>query len=705
MTDGAALADFKCALDHAAIVATTDVAGRITYANDKFCEISGYSREELIGQDHRIVNSGHHPKELIRDLWVTIANGRVWHGELRNRAKDGRLYWVDTTIVPFLKPDGKPYQYIAIRADITARKAAEERLADQAALARVGQIAAMVAHEVRNPLAGIKGAMQILISRRKPGDAELQVMQDITARIDALSELINDLMLYARPRPLQLGAVDLRRLADEATAFLRRDPALQPLEIAIEGADASLNADGELLRATVLNLLLNAAQAMSGRGRITIALGATGADVSIEVRDTGPGIPPEIRERVFEPFFTTKSRGGGLGLAIAKRTAERHGGSLQLICPDEGGTVARLTLPAGPSVTARPSNHVEPRGPLATARHYIRDLVYGASDGIVTTFAVVSGVAGGALSPTAVLIVGAANLAADGLSMGVGNFLSIRAHERARAAENLPEEEAFPSKHGLATFAAFVIAGSVPLLPYLVRLDAGDAVWWSVAPDAFDHVRAGSGARVRDRRDLVEGGAGVADHGERRRGGRIWRRRRRGVAGRGRPARLKRSRLNGRARQAAITSRSICCTSKGFSTTSKAPRALAPAASSGVPCAVIMTTALDGVLRRIAARSDRSLESGRRRSSTTASIGSGASSTTRSAVAASGASSTVCPAAVSASATAQRINVSSSTISTRRGTRLATGSQSRCRNSIPAGTMTSAQAPLSSTRKIFLGYA
>jgi len=109
-----------------------------------------------------------------------------------------------------------------------------------------------------------------------------------------------------------------------------------------------LNVDGELLRATVFNLLLNAAQAMSGRGRITVVLARSGADVSIEVRDTGPGIPPEIRERVFEPFFTTKSRGGGLGLAIAKRTAERHGGSLQLICPDEGGTVARLTLPAGP---------------------------------------------------------------------------------------------------------------------------------------------------------------------------------------------------------------------------------------------------------------------------------------------------------------------------------------------------------------------
>jgi vacuolar iron transporter family protein len=129
---------------------------------------------------------------------------------------------------------------------------------------------------------------------------------------------------------------------------------------------------------------------------------------------------------------------------------------------------------------SRPSSHVEPRGPLATARHYIRDLVYGASDGIVTTFAVVSGVAGGSLSPAAVLIVGAANLAADGLSMGVGNFLAIRANERARAADDLPEEEAYPSKHGLATFAAFITAGSVPLLPYVVDTSAANAAPWSV---------------------------------------------------------------------------------------------------------------------------------------------------------------------------------------------------------------------------------
>jgi PAS domain S-box-containing protein len=339
------LADLKRALDHAAIVATTDVTGRITYVNDRFVEISGYSREELIGQDHRIINSGHHSKEYIRNLWVTIANGQVWHGELRNRAKDGHFYWVDTTIVPFLDALGKPYQYIAIRADITTRKAAEEKLAQQAALARLGQMAAVVAHEVRNPLAGIKGAVQILMSRRAPDDGEQVVMRDIVARIDSLSELINDLMIFARPRPPQLAVVELQTLVNDAVTIVRRDPSAQAVEVSAHGANVTITADGELVRATVLNLLLNAVQAMAGRGTIVVATRQADQSAVIEIRDTGPGIPPELRAQVFEPFFTTKSRGGGLGLPIARRTAELHGGTLTLECPDTGGTTVTMTLP------------------------------------------------------------------------------------------------------------------------------------------------------------------------------------------------------------------------------------------------------------------------------------------------------------------------------------------------------------------------
>jgi PAS domain S-box-containing protein len=342
------LADTKFALDQAAIVATTDVKGRITYANDKFCEISKYRRDELIGEDHRIINSTYHPKEYIRELWQTIAGGRIWRGEIRNRAKDGSYYWVDTTIVPFLDERGKPYQYMAIRSDVTERKRSEALLREQAALARLGEMAAVVAHEVKNPLAGIRGALQVIGGRMAEASRDRTVLADIVGRLDSLNDIVHDLLVFARPREPRLAPMSLVHVIEGTAALLTKDPAHAAARVEITGDRPVIEADAEQLQIVFLNLLLNATQAAGPLGQVHVTVTTAAGLCRIAVADNGPGIALEVRERIFEPFFTTKHRGTGLGLPTAKRVVERHHGNISVECPAGGGTVVTVTLPADP---------------------------------------------------------------------------------------------------------------------------------------------------------------------------------------------------------------------------------------------------------------------------------------------------------------------------------------------------------------------
>src|SRR5258705_419580 len=179
------LGDIKFALDESSIVAITDQTGIIKYVNDKFCEISKYSREELLGQDHRIINSAYHPKEFIRNLWTTIASGRVWKGEIKNRAKDGSIYWVDTTIVPFLNDRAKPYQYVAIRddrgepksvlvinTDVTDKRKIEAQFLRAQRMESIGTLASGIAHDFNNLLSPIMMSIQLLQARITDEDGQ-----------------------------------------------------------------------------------------------------------------------------------------------------------------------------------------------------------------------------------------------------------------------------------------------------------------------------------------------------------------------------------------------------------------------------------------------------------------------------------------------------------------------------------------------------
>jgi PAS domain S-box-containing protein len=320
--------------------------------NDKFCQISKYSRDELTGQDHRIVNSSYHSKEFMRELWHTIARGDVWRGEIRNRAKDGSFYWVDTTIVPFLNGAGQPRQYLAIRYEITARKNAEARLREQAALAQLGQLAAVVAHEVRNPLAGLRASLQV-IDRRVSDARDRSAVAAMIQRIDELNAKVEDLLLYARPKPPRLQPVDVRALMHDVTASALSSTGRAGRSIPIEGDNGRAHADPEMLRAALLNLAMNACQA-AGHGHVDVRIAIADGLCRIEIRDRGPGIPPEVRDRVFEPFFTTRPSGTGLGLAIVKRLIEIQDGTIAIEDRPGGGTIARVTIPIDPS--AQPSS-------------------------------------------------------------------------------------------------------------------------------------------------------------------------------------------------------------------------------------------------------------------------------------------------------------------------------------------------------------
>ena len=365
------LADIKFALDQSTIVAITDQRGVISYVNEEFCRISKYSREELLGQDHRIINSGYHAKEFIRDLWTTIASGQVWKGELRNRAKDGSIYWVDTTIVPFLNSEGKPYQYVAIRHDITNLKLAEEQILQQAAelqraaqLSFVGELAAGLAHEIKNPLAGIQGGVDILIRRRDKSDPEREALEGMRHEVERIDSTVRALLDRARPRQVSVRAssltdivgraVNLARaqLANPTTRDNRRvsiqfEPPTDPMTIPIDPAQ---------IEDAVLNLIINAIEAADVDGQVRIRITKSQNDLSedfegeaiIEVSDNGRGIKEEDLTRIFNPFFTTRSGGTGLGLPAVRRIARAHGGRVEVTSTPGKGSTFKIHLPVTP---------------------------------------------------------------------------------------------------------------------------------------------------------------------------------------------------------------------------------------------------------------------------------------------------------------------------------------------------------------------
>jgi len=366
------LRDIRYALDQSSIVAITDAAGTITFVNDKFCEISKYSRNELLGQNHRIINSGVHPREFFVELWRTISTGKVWRGEICNRAKDGSLYWVATVIVPFLTPAGRPHHYVAIRTDITERKRAEEQV--KKAIQEREEFLAVVAHDLKNPLSDLALNAQ-LISRWATAE-ELTRIADRAKSIERtgsrmlrmISEILDMGRIEAEGLVLHWETVKTEELIADAFEMARTLAAARGIQIerAIQNDALQMVCDRERILQVLSNLIGNAIKFSPDGGIVNVEIFRSDSGIEIRVLDSGRGISPEKLPHVFKRFWRSDPQAGGgtgLGLYISKWIVDTHGGRIWVKNRPEGGAELGFWLPA-----KRSGKRAVPPGDLAADR-------------------------------------------------------------------------------------------------------------------------------------------------------------------------------------------------------------------------------------------------------------------------------------------------------------------------------------------------
>ncbi len=353
------LEEQKYALDQHAIVAITDIRGTITFVNQRFVDISGYQESELIGENHRMLNSGLHDEVFWRDMYLKVSHGEVWHSEVCNRVKKGCFYWVDTTIVPFLDEQGKPQSYIAIRTEITKSKEAEQALihakegAESAALAKSEFLASM-SHEIRTPMNGVLGMLGLLQNTELTADQQRKTSV-AQSSAKALLTVINDILDFSKVDvgKLELEELDfdMRHLFEEFVESMGLRVEEKGTELILDTVDMNsprVKGDPGRIRQILVNLVGNAIKFTQG-GEIVVRarLQQVGPDESVlscSVRDTGIGIPDDKRKCLFDAFTqvdvsTTREYGGtGLGLSIVKRLCELMGGSISVASEVGGGS-------------------------------------------------------------------------------------------------------------------------------------------------------------------------------------------------------------------------------------------------------------------------------------------------------------------------------------------------------------------------------
>ncbi|HTL57044.1 MAG TPA: PAS domain S-box protein [Candidatus Limnocylindrales bacterium] len=372
----------SAALESAAnAIFITDGMGNVTWVNQAFTQLTGYSAQEVIGKNPRLLKSGRHDPAFYRNLWEDILAGRVWQAEMVNRRKDGSLYTEESTITPVRDERGAITHFIAVKQDVTARKELESQLRQMQKMEAIGQLASGVAHDFNNLLLVIGGNAELALTATEPLSDELRTcLNQITAASKRAGNLTRQLLVFGRKQAMQFQKLNLNDVISDLIKMLNR----------IIGEDVRLQCsfhkelpfvqgDVGMMEQVIVNLVVNARDAMPRGGQLEISTEGTRVDekharahpesragefVSIRVRDSGMGIAPEDLPRIFEPFFTTKQpgKGTGLGLATVYGIVKQHQGWVEVVSEVGTGTTFRIFLPTVASPAgADQSPQAEPR--------------------------------------------------------------------------------------------------------------------------------------------------------------------------------------------------------------------------------------------------------------------------------------------------------------------------------------------------------
>ncbi|MFH1723882.1 MAG: PAS domain S-box protein [Elusimicrobiota bacterium] len=328
----------------------TDRNGIILDVNDAFIQRFGYKREEAVGRSPRIVRSQQTSQDLYKRLWRDILDPSkgFWRGRVVNRTKNGAEVPVILSITAVRDARGEIVGFVSNAVDVAEQERMQRLLAKSESLAAMGSMAAVVAHEIRNPLGSIVTAASSISHAELPAKERGTLLAVIRKESKRLNDTLNQFLQYARPRGLRLEKQDLNQSIREVLRMIRSDPKLLGkvrIEERLDKALPPFPFDGDQLRQVLWNVVMNALQAMGGKGLLAISTGMEEGEAVLRVSDTGPGVPEESRTKIFEPFHTTKQQGTGLGLAVAERIVSAHGGHILIESAPGSGARFSIVLP------------------------------------------------------------------------------------------------------------------------------------------------------------------------------------------------------------------------------------------------------------------------------------------------------------------------------------------------------------------------